>query len=163
MAKFACDHCGKCCRSFGAFIKIERKISDRDFYCRYGITNEIFSVHVSAEYADVFSLSLPTDVIPNACPFLRKDREGAGYACTIYPTRPRQCRDFRCYHMIILTARGEVCGRVKGRSDLKTSDENLAKLWKEEVEPIPREDQTAWMRAVIPLLAAHGYRGESVE
>jgi len=163
MATFECDHCGKCCKSFGAFIKIERKISDRDFYCRYGITNELFPVHVSAEYADVFSLSVPTDVIPNACPFLRNDREGTGYACTIHPTRPRQCRDFRCYHMIIRTDRGEICGKVKGRADLKTSDENLAKLWKKEVEPIPCEDRVTWVRAVIPLLAAHGYRGEPVE
>ncbi|MCX6689401.1 MAG: YkgJ family cysteine cluster protein [Methanoregula sp.] len=163
MATFECDHCGKCCRSFGAFIKIERKISDRDFYCRYGITNELFPVHVSPEYADVFSSSLPADAIPDACPFLRNDREGKGYACTCYPTRPSQCRDFRCYHMIIRTAGGEICGKVKGRADLKTSDDNLAKLWKEEVEPIPREDPAAWMRAVIPLLAAHGYHAEPVE
>jgi len=163
MATFECDHCGKCCKSFGAFIKIERKISDRDFYCRYGITNELFPVHVSAEYADVFARTLPTDVIPNACPFLRKGREGTGCVCTVYPTRPRQCRDFRCYHMIIQTAGGEVCGKVKGRSDLKTTDENLAKLWKEEVEPISRNDPAAWMRAVTSLLAAHGYRAEPVE
>ena len=163
MATFECDHCGKCCKSFGAFIKIERKISDRDFYCRYGITNELFPVHVSAEYADVFARTLPTDVIPNVCPFLRNYREGAGYACTIYPTRPRQCRDFRCYHMIIHNSGGEICGKVKGRADLKTSDENLAKLWKEEVEPIPRENPAAWVRAVTSLLAADGYRGEPVE
>jgi len=163
MARFECDHCGKCCKSFGAFIKIERKISDRDFYCRYGITNELFPVHVSAEYADVFSLSLPTDVIPNACPFLRKNRNDAGFSCTIYPTRPRACRDFHCYHMIIYNPEGEVCGRVSGRFDLKTSDERLTKLWKEKMESIPRQNFTAWMQAVITILSAHGYRGEPVE
>ncbi len=83
----------------------------------------------------------------------------AGYTCTIYPTRPRQCRDFRCYHMIIRTAGGEICGRVKGRSDLITADEKLAKLWKEEVEPIPRENPAAWVRAVTSLLAQTGIVG----
>ena len=77
--------------------------------------------------------------------------------------RPRQCRDFRCYHMILRTAGREICGRVKGRSDLITADEKLAKLWNEEVEPIPREDPAAWQRAVTSLLAADGYRGEPVE
>jgi len=163
MATFECDHCGKCCKSFGAFIKIERKISDRDFYCRYGITNELFPVHISAEYADVFARTLPTDVIPNACPFLRKNRNEAGFTCTVYPTRPRSCRDFRCYHMIIHNPGGEVCGRVMARFDLKTTDEYLKQIWKEKVEPLPRQDHAAWMRAVTSLLAAHGYRVEPVE
>ncbi len=47
MATFDCDLCGKCCRSFGEFVKIERQASDRDYYCRYGITNEIFPVRSS--------------------------------------------------------------------------------------------------------------------
>jgi len=49
MAEFVCDHCGKCKKSFGAFFTIERTISDRDFYCLSGITNELFPVHISAE------------------------------------------------------------------------------------------------------------------
>jgi len=163
MTKFECDHCGQCCKSFGAFFKIERKISDRDFYCRYGITNELFPVHVSAENADLFTPSLPIEVIPNACPFLRKNRNEAEFTCTIYPTRPRVCRDFRCYHMIIHNPEGEVCGKVSGRFDLKTSDERLTKLWKENVGSIPRQDHAAWMQAVITILSAHGYRGEPVE
>jgi len=52
MAKFDCNWCGKCCASFGEFIKIERQLTDRDYYCRYGITGEIFPVHVQPEFAD---------------------------------------------------------------------------------------------------------------
>jgi hypothetical protein len=49
------------------------------------------------------------------------------------------------------------------RFDLKTADEHLKHLWKETVEPLPRQDHAAWMRNVIPVLAAHGYRAEPVE
>ena len=149
--------------SYGAFIKIERKISDRDYYCRYGITNELFPVHIAAEHEALFSESLPEGTNPNACPFLRKNCNEAGFTCTVYPTRPHVCRDFHCYHMIIHNPEGAVCGRVSGRFDLKTTDENLIKLWKENVESIPRHDFTAWMQAVITVLSAHGYRGEPVE
>ena len=57
MTEFVCDWCGKCCRSFGEFIKIERKLTDRDYYCRYGITNDLFLVHVQPEYADAVSVT----------------------------------------------------------------------------------------------------------
>jgi uncharacterized protein len=163
MATFVCDHCGKCCLSFGAFITLERKISDRDYYCRYEITNELFPVHIAAEDDALFSESLPAGVNPKSCPFLRKNPNGAGFACTIYSTRPRVCRDFRCYHTIVYNPEGVVCGTVSGRCDLKTSDENLKKIWKENVEPIPLQDHTAWMKAVIKILSEHGYRGEPVE
>lgn len=149
--------------SYGAFITIERKISDRNYYCRYGITKELFPVHIAPEYSDLFSDPLPVEVNPKSCPFLRKKCNDAGFACTVYPTRPRPCRDFRCYHMLIYNPGGEVCGRVKARFDLKTTDEHLKRIWKEKVEPLPRQDHVAWMRAVIPKLAAHGYRAESVE
>ena len=52
MATFDCNWCGKCCQSFGEFIGIERQINGRDYYIRYGITNELFPVHVQPEFAD---------------------------------------------------------------------------------------------------------------
>ena len=55
MVKFECDLCGKCCASFGEFINVERQITDKDYFCRYGITNELFQVHVLPDYADEFA------------------------------------------------------------------------------------------------------------
>ena len=49
MAEFVCDWCGKCCRSFGEFIRIERRLTERDYYCRYGINNDLVLVHVQPE------------------------------------------------------------------------------------------------------------------
>jgi len=55
MGTFECDRCGKCCRSFGAFITIERQLSSRDYYCRFGITREVFLAHIEPEYADAIA------------------------------------------------------------------------------------------------------------
>jgi hypothetical protein len=163
MVAFSCNSCGKCCESFGAFIKIERQLTSRDYYCRYGIKNELFLAHIEGDYAD----SPPptsTDGEPvKGCPFLRKNNSGIGTACAIYATRPLICREFRCYRMLIYNRDGHQCGRIIGRSDLKTTDELLEKLWNEQITSLPHTDDARWEKAVIAALAAHGYRGEPVE
>ena len=116
----------------------------------------------------------------NACPFLRQDKGGEGFACAIYPTRPQVCREFRCYRMLIYDgASGEERGKVVGSYDLQTRDDALALLWKEKIaglpHPAPRQnagpgtslsgnaDDRAWVDSVLSILAAHGYRGDPVE
>jgi uncharacterized protein len=144
MAKFDCNWCGKCCASFGEFIKIERQLTERDYYCRYGITNEVFPVHVQPEFADEieeeFTESGPkgNDSTQKGCIFMRKNPEGKGFACAIYPTRPNICREFRCYRMLIHHPEsGETRGKVIGINELKTHDEILATIWNERIAHIP--------------------------
>jgi Fe-S-cluster containining protein len=164
MVKFECDRCGKCCRSFGEFIKIERQLSDRDYYCRYGIKNELFLAHIEGDHADSPPLGSIDGKPEKGCPFMRKDPAGTGIACAIYATRPRICRDFRCYRMVIVNRAGHECGRIVGRTDLKTSDETLTQIWKENIAPLlPPHSDTRWENTVIDALAAHGYLGERVE
>ena len=52
MVSFICDHCGKCCTSLGAYIRIERQLSEQDYYCKNTITGEVFPVHVAPEFAE---------------------------------------------------------------------------------------------------------------
>ena len=144
MAKFDCNWCGKCCISFGEFIKIERQLTERDYYCRYGITNEIFPVHVQPEFADEideeFTDSDPkgTDSSRKGCIFMRKNPAGKGFACAIYPTRPDICREFRCYRMLIHhPATGEMRGKVIGINELRTQDLILDAIWKEKISHLP--------------------------
>jgi hypothetical protein len=184
MAEFVCNGCGKCCRSFGAFIRIERQLNDSDYYCRYGLTNELFPVHVQPKYTDEIAGEFEDGeeakgVEKKACPFLRPDT-GGEFVCAIYPTRPLVCREFRCYRMLIYdVASGEVRGKVVGSYDLQTRDEALAQLWKEKItvlpHPLPRQnavphtslsgrvDDRVWVDSVLATLAAHGYRGDPVE
>jgi len=144
MTKFDCNWCAKCCDSFGEFIKIERQVDDRNYFCRYGITDEIFPVHVHPEWADEideeFMNSSAND--PNSagkkCIFSRKKQGHPGYACAIYETRPTICRDFKCYRMLIhhrMTC--ELRGRVMGINELRTHDEILDAVWREKIAHLP--------------------------
>jgi Fe-S-cluster containining protein len=168
MAKFDCNWCGKCCQSFGEFIRIERQLTDRDYYCRYGITNELFLVHVQPEFADEIDEEFleqsgnQKDASEKGCAFMRKNPVGKGFACAIYPTRPSICREFRCYRMLIHHhTSGELRGKVIGINELKTQDEILAALWKEKIAhlPHPIESQHAQVQHSHGpgAQAAHGH------
>jgi hypothetical protein len=66
--------------------------------------------------------------------------------------------------MVIVNRAGHECGRIMGRTDLKTSDETLTQIWKENIAPLlPPHSDTRWENTVIDALAAHGYLGERVE
>ena len=144
MVKFECNWCGKCCLSFGEFIKIERQLTSRDYYCRYAITGELFQAHVLPEFADDIDeeFSDPgekgTESPRKGCIFMRKNPEGPGFACAIYPTRPTVCREFLCYRMLIShQPTGEIRGRVIGINELRTQDEVLSSIWKEKITQLP--------------------------
>jgi uncharacterized protein len=169
MASFICDRCGKCCVSLGQSITIERQLNDRDYYCRSKIDNAIFPVHVEPAYreeiSDEYAAGGDREPGPEKkpCPFLRKDPSGEGTSCAIYATRPKVCRDFRCYRMLIRNRSDEICGRVIGKSTVRTDDPALEKLWNDQVMQIPCGDTGAWTKHVTAILAAHGYRADMVE
>ncbi|MGB8220108.1 MAG: YkgJ family cysteine cluster protein [Methanoregula sp.] len=184
MVTFDCDGCGKCCTSLGAYIRIERQLTEQDYYCRNGITDEVFPVHVQPEFADeideeFISGKWGTSGSRTGCIFMRKNPERPGAVCAIYPTRPQICREFRCYHMVIFDSRGGVAGRMIGRADIQTADPVLARIWIEEIRPLVIEavsgtppdtshlitlpsGDPGWMQKVSAILASHGYRGEPV-
>ncbi len=174
MVTFECNSCGKCCESLGPYIVIERKMGARDFYCRNMITRELFQAHIQPEYADAFEKK--SDEVEGkapagpakTCVFLVKNPGIGGSGCAIYPARPRVCREFRCYHMNIYDETGGLRGKVIGRNEIKTLDTSLENFWKEYIIPIPCANRqgcrdSEWTRNVLSILAAHGYRGESVE
>jgi len=172
MAAFECDHCGRCCRSFGSFITIERQLNDRDYYCRYGITADLFLAHVDADFAEEvsekFSEGSGLGSVKKPCPFLCRVKDGEGFSCAVYPTRPRVCREFRCYRMLIFNPAGRRCGTVIGAQEISTSDEVLAQLWKEEIASLPHAhppgaNDPEWVKKVTGILSIHWYLGEPAE
>ncbi len=183
MTRFACDRCGKCCRSFGAFITIERQLNSRDYYCRYGITKEIFPVKVEPGFeehiAGIFDTGGRQETAPAAqqCCFLVKDPSGTGFACAVYSTRPAVCRNFRCYRMLIYHAEsGRLSGKVIGQYQLRTENETLGALWDREIAALLPEKEgrypgrvtekgsdLAWPGAVLEVLERNGYRGDPVD
>jgi hypothetical protein len=65
--------------------------------------------------------------------------------------------------MLIHHPDGHECGRIMGRNELKTVDGTLEQIWKEQVAHLTYNDDMIWIKNVITLLTAHGYRGELVE
>jgi Fe-S-cluster containining protein len=169
MTAFICDRCGKCCVSLGPHIMIERQLNDRDYYCRSTIDTTIFLAHVNPEYreeiAGEFAAGGPDRNSPDKkpCAFLRKNPDGDGTACAIYATRPKVCRDFRCYHILIRNREGNVCGRVIGKNTLRTEDTALEKLWNDQVAAIPSGNSAAWTEKVAVILSENDYRADIVE
>jgi hypothetical protein len=174
MVSFVCDGCGKCCRSLGRYITIERQLNSRDYYCRNGMTREIFPVHVAAEFADAIDETFtdgPTGSeagheYNGRCIFQQPEPRGKGFVCAIYETRPRVCRDFRCYRLIIFDKSGTEAGRGVGRADIRTADPVLALIWNNEIRGIIENTQpdsdTTLLQKILAILASHGYRGEPV-
>ena len=143
---------------------------EQDYYCKNTITEEVFPVHVAPEFAGELDEDITTGAAACSrpgCVFLRRNPAGPGQVCAIYPTRPRLCREFRCYHMVIFNTRGEPAGRMVGRADIQTADPVLVRIWNDEVKPPPCPatpwDEPAWVQRVYAILAKHGYRGEVVE
>lgn len=163
MVEFVCSWCGKCCACYGDFIRIERQLTSRDYYCRYGIKNEMFLAHVEGDYIGEYPPAPKGGQPQKGCPFMRKTLSGNKFACAIYNTRPQVCREFRCYRMLIFDGEGHERGRIMGRNQLKTADTALERIWNEEIAPIPYREGTRWVKMVIDGLAAHGYRGDPVE
>jgi len=169
MVAFECDRCGKCCVSLGSLITIERQLNDRDYYCRCKIDNSVFLGHVDPAYceeiADEFDAETAVHSIQEkkTCRFLRKNRQGEGTLCAVYSTRPKICRDFRCYRILIRNHEGSVCGKVIGKNTLRTEDASLENLWKEQVAVIPYRDTAAWTEKVVGILSEHDYRADTVE
>ncbi|MGB7788358.1 YkgJ family cysteine cluster protein [Methanoregula sp.] len=173
MAKFVCNGCGKCCAGYGSFIRIERQLNDRDYYCRYGLTGDLFPVHADADYAGEIA-DRYTDGPGIAregkkpCPFLCRNRSGEGFACGIYATRPPVCREFRCYRMLVYNREGQLVGRVIGAGGISTSDEYLAQVWKEQIAGLPHThppgtNDPIWVKKVTAILAEHGFQGDPAE
>ena len=150
VSPFHCTDCGRCCRSIGRSITIERRITGRYYECQEGVHGEKFRAVVEEIYREC---------VPggDGCPFLvwRSPEESR---CACYPTRPRVCREFRCAHLRIFDSDGRERGRMVGGGSLVTEDGFLSSCWKA-LEPPQIDDQT-WREVAGRALERAGYRGE---
>jgi len=92
------------------------------------------------EFADIFEEMQDTGNMAHrqGCVFTRKNPNGPGFICIIYPSRPTICREFLCYRMLIKHCQtGEIRGKLIGINELKTHDEILAAIWKEKIALLP--------------------------
>jgi len=160
MPAFQCTRCGKCCMHFGRYVTIERSLGPGDFFCRFGITGELFRAHLEPSLRGLFGEKGKAAAHPEWCAFLREDPEGMGFVCTIHSTRPPYCRSFRCYTLRIFSPDSTELGRVGGNRALLSKDPGLVRTWQEHIAPFTERDEDRWRERVRETLAKEGYHAE---
>ena len=158
MAVFECSRCGLCCMNFGELIRIERELSDIDFSCRFLITNELFRARVMPEWREAFADKAEVDAHPAWCRFLRRMAGGKGFVCTIHDSNASICRDFRCCVMRIYDRTGTQVGKIGGNRSLLSEDEELKRIFREQVMGIQAGSLKEWLVKAGSVLSSAGYR-----
>ncbi|MDD1662666.1 MAG: YkgJ family cysteine cluster protein [Methanomicrobiales archaeon] len=158
MAVFECRQCGLCCMNFGELIRIERELSDIEFYCRFLVTNELFRARVMPEWRDAFADTAEVDAHPAWCRFLRRMPDGRRFVCTIHDSNASICRDFRCCVMRIYDGSGAQVGKIGGNRSLITEDEDLKELFREQVMNQKAGSLKEWLARAAQVISSAGYR-----
>jgi uncharacterized protein len=127
------------------------------FLVRNQYSGEKTEVVVDPDKYDLFSDRTIFAERPEACPFFRFDGPSAKGYCTVHLTRPEICRDYGCWHILILDQSGKRAGRIMGRRHLASEDEGLTRLFEEKINHLLMDDDAAWDRQVIAVLVRAGY------
>jgi uncharacterized protein len=158
MAVFECSRCGLCCMNFGELIRIERELSDIEFYCRFLVTNELFRARVMPEWREAFADTAEVDAHPAWCRFLRRSPDGRGYICTVHDSNASICKDFRCCAMRIYDRTGTQVGKIGGNRSLFSEDEDLKRIFRERVMDLAAGSTREWLGKAAGVFSSAGYR-----
>ena len=151
--KFECLQCGLCCLGIGSIVKMEKQLSRYGFVVKNDIVREMRQALVTPEYREIFENDHSVqEKHPSACYFVRCLPNGK-YVCTIHPYRLLICGSYHC-----CTARinkdGKEVGKIKGRFSLVTKDEELIKIWHENVMASSENPTSA---DIETILRKYGY------
>ena len=86
-----CQRCGTCCQIHFSVYAMEEDVARWRAEGRDDILRLLEDEH--AAWAGDQLVSTVTGDPLSPCPFLRK--EDGGFSCSIHPTRPRICREYR--------------------------------------------------------------------
>jgi hypothetical protein len=142
----------------GRHIRIERKLGERDYYCRDLISGNLVMTHVESPYLPLFREKGGYLEGNDQCHFLLRTTEG--YACVVYNSRPVSCREFKCCRMRIYRGGKNLAGTIKGRRSLSTTDPDLEKLWNDRIRLLKIEEDEQWDIKVKTVLEDAGYTVE---
>ena len=121
-------------------------------------SGDVKEVRVDADKIALYEDRSSLENLPQACPFLRFDRETGKAWCTVHLTRPDICRDYCCWRLLIRDAQGRRAGRVLYQRTFLPDTAELGRLWEEMKPTLNGLDDREWDTAVIRFLTAAGYR-----
>ncbi len=127
------------------------------FLVRNQYTGERTPVVVDPDKVELFQDQSIFTERPEACPFFRFDRLSAKGYCTVHLTRPEICRDYGCWRLLILDARGKRAGRIMGQRHLDSRDPGLIRLFRDQIDRLVEPDDRVWDETVILMLNGAGY------
>lgn len=154
---FECSQCGECCSHLGLVHTIEEEYGNYHFLVRNQYTGKRDRVVIDPDKIALFNDHSIFSERPEACPFFRFDHAALKGYCTVHMTRPEICRDYGCWHMLILDSKGKRAGRIMCQRFLASEDERLTRLFEEQINGIVESDDTAWDEQVKRVLASAGY------
>jgi len=154
---FECQQCGECCHHMAQVHKIEEIRGDFEFLVNNQYTGEKTEVIIDSDKHDLFlNKSMFLDQ-PDACPFLRyKSDDGKAY-CSVHLTRPEICRDYGCWRLLILDARGMRAGRIMYQRTFVSDDADLTRLWMTCIDDLVEPDDGVWDEKITRILINAGY------
>jgi Fe-S-cluster containining protein len=154
---FECQQCGECCHHMGQVHTIQEIRGEFEFLVNNQYTGEKTVVIVDQDKHHLF---LDTSIFreqPEACPFMRYKTEDRKAYCTVHLTRPEICRDYGCWRLLILNARGSRAGRIMYQRAFFSDDDELTRLWKMCIDPVNEPDDVIWDKKITRILINAGY------
>ncbi len=154
---FECQQCGECCHHMGQVHTIMEIRGEFTFLVNNQYTGEKTEVIVDQDKHQLFSDKSIFLEQPEACPFLRYEREDGKAYCTVHLTRPEICRDYGCWRLLILNARGSRAGRIMYQRAFFSDDADLTRLWITCIDNLTEPDDDVWEEKVTRILLNAGY------
>ncbi len=154
---FECSQCGECCTHLGLVHVIKEDRGDYHFLINNQYTGEKTLVTIDPDKIGLFLDKSIFEQRPEACPFFRYDAPSAKGYCTIHLTRPDICRDYGCWHLLILDSTGKRAGRIMYQRHLASEDEALTRLFEDQINHLEESDDEAWDERVVRILVGAGY------
>ena len=154
---FECQQCGECCSHLGLVHSITEDRGGYTFVVHNRYTNEDSLVSVDPDKYDLFNDQSIFERLPEACPFFRHAPGSEKAYCTVHLTRPDICRDYGCWRLLVLNARGRRVGRIMFSRYLSSEDPLLTRIFTECIDPVSEPDDARWDDLVIRVLTRAGY------
>jgi uncharacterized protein len=138
-------------------FRISRQTGEYAYLVRNEYTGEKHEVCVAEHLRHLFDDEGIFALLPEACPFFRRNDEDGRYYCTVHTTRPDVCREYGCWRFLILDREGRRAGRVMGTRHLHAEDPDLMLFWDERIRTLHITDDQEWDRVMADIVRSAGY------
>jgi hypothetical protein len=138
--------------------RIIEECGDYTFVVYNHYTGDADTVRVDPDKIALFEDRSSIEGLPDACRFLRFDKETGKAWCTVHQTRPDICREYCCWRLLILDARGKRAGRVMYQTMFVPDNGAMSQLWERVKPTLEGLSGTEWDDTLIRILTASGYR-----